>query len=99
MWSYASECSVLVLLDLSTTFDNMAHQKLINRLQQWIGIEVSSLNWCVSYLSNDLQLIITLFCGVPQGSVLRPLLLFMEKVIDEHVLLKLLLMKLPLFLL
>ena len=54
------------------------------RLQNWFGLDGLSLNWFTSYLSSRSQAVSindfisafsTLSCGVPQGSVLGPLLL------------------------
>lgn len=79
----AGECSVLVLLDLSSAFDTVDHRILIERLRQWVGISGSALDWFSSYLSdrtfwvtvhNYVSSAESLFCGVPQGSVLGPLL-------------------------
>ena len=75
--------TALVLLDLSAAFDTIDHTLLLNRLTQWYGFEGSSLNWFSSYLSNRTQSIKVqgvvsdgkiLRYGVPQGSVLGPLL-------------------------
>ena len=73
---------LLVLLDLSAAFDTVNHQLLINTLQQ-LGIRGTMLHWFSTYLVGRLQRIkdngVTsqtklLECGVPQGSVLGPLL-------------------------
>ena len=71
-----------VFMDLSKAFDTVDHQVLIKKLQYY-GIDRTSLEWFKSYLSNRKQYISTqeisescldIICGVPQGSVLGPLL-------------------------
>lgn len=77
------DCSILVLLDLSAAFDTIDHQILTKRLHDWVGISGSALDWFVSYLSDRTFAVnigeffspsAPLSCGVPQGSVLGPLL-------------------------
>ena len=71
----------LVLLYLSAAFDTVNHEILINRLQNKVALQETVLNW--SYLCNRSQRIsisgtlsrcFNLYCGVPQGSCLGPLL-------------------------
>ena len=73
----------LVLLDLSAAFDTVNHSVLLNRLQHRIGLSGKALDWVKSYLSNRSQRVtvkgkfseaFNLDTGVPQGSVLGPLL-------------------------
>ena len=73
----------LVLLDFSSAFDCLNHAMLFNRLETTYGISGSSLEWIKSYLCNRTQKItirgkqsrpFSLQWGVPQGSVLGPLL-------------------------
>ena len=77
-----SICCQMVLLDLSCAFDSLRHDILISRLEM-IGINGSALKWLKSYILNRSSSV--KFCdffsdprpllyGVPQGSVLGPLL-------------------------
>ena len=74
---------VLVLLDLSAAFDTIDHSILLNRLQKRCGITGTALSWFETYLTDRCQVIqlngesfdkMQLQFGVPQGSVLGPLL-------------------------
>ena len=74
---------VLVLLDLSAAFDTVDHSLLLSRLSTRFGICDLALDWFCSYLSDRRQYVRiqdvtsdvhSLPCGVPQGSVLGPLL-------------------------
>ena len=75
--------AILVLLDLSAAFDTLDHTLLLQRLHAEIGLDGSALDWFSSYLSCRSQQVLVghalsvetpLLCGVPQGSVLSPLL-------------------------
>ena len=75
--------TALVLLDLSAAFDTLVHSSIIELLSGWYGISGTALNWVRSYLSNRVQRVRLLDklgepfktdYGVPQGSVLGPLL-------------------------
>lgn len=79
----AGEFSVLVLLDLSGVSDTVDHCTLIGRLNSLVGISGSALDWFSSYLSDMsfsvsigsyISNTVSLSCGVPQGSVLGPML-------------------------
>ena len=74
---------LLVLLDLSAAFDTIDHQMLLERLHQDFHITGSVLKWITSYLlerkqkvaiSNETSSEKNLDFGVPQGSVLGPVL-------------------------
>uniref|UniRef100_A0A8C5DKA4 Reverse transcriptase domain-containing protein n=1 Tax=Gouania willdenowi TaxID=441366 RepID=A0A8C5DKA4_GOUWI len=75
--------SVLVLLDLSAAFDTIDHYILLERLEKLLGITGTALNWFKSYLSDRYQFVhvnnrssvyTKVSYGVPQGSVLGPIL-------------------------
>ena len=71
------------MLDLSAPFDTVHHDILINRLKNRLGVRGNALQWFQSYLSDRRQTVFIngskskeklLDCGVPQGSVLGPIL-------------------------
>jgi hypothetical protein len=80
--SDVSDGTALLFLDLSAAFDTIDHRVLLDRLSG-SGIRGAALGWFGSYLSDRSQSVIVDFvtsdpmvleCGVPQGSVLGPLL-------------------------
>jgi Reverse transcriptase (RNA-dependent DNA polymerase)/Endonuclease-reverse transcriptase len=77
------QVSFLIGLDLSAAFDTVDHSILIERLRSEFGITDSALDWLRSYLGGRVQYVklgqhqsdtVSLDVGVPQGSVLGPLL-------------------------
>ena len=77
------EIICLILLDLSAVFDTILKTGLLSRLEKRFGILGMCLNWIESYLTNRTQKVclgsctstpVTLSFGVPQGSVLGPIL-------------------------
>ena len=72
--------SILPLLDLLTAFDTVDHSILIARLRATFDCSGVNLDWVVSYSCCRTQSVglkpatSVLECGVPQGSVLGPIL-------------------------
>ena len=76
-------CSLLCMLDLSSAFDSVDTDILLSRLRLCFGFSEGPLAWVQSYLDNREQYVchneevshtVSLNCGVPQGSVLGPVL-------------------------
>ena len=72
----------MVMLDLQKAFDTVNHSVLIDKLQA-IGLDNNAVNWMHSYLVGREQVVevngtvappLPITCGVPQGSILGPLL-------------------------
>ena len=78
----------LILLDLSAACDTVSHPLLFNRLQHHFGIQGTILKWIENYMQDDSHRVLVedsnnragtsdntiLKQGVPQGSVLGPIL-------------------------
>ena len=78
--------TMLILLDLSAAFDTVDIDILLQRLEHRFGINGNVLCWLSSYLNCRKQCVtvnkcksdkVMLSCGVPQGSVLGPILFSM----------------------
>ncbi len=75
--------TILMMLDLSSAFDSVDHATLLKRLRDEVGIRGMALDWFSAYRSDrSVKVMIgnssspsaPLICGVPQGSLLRPIL-------------------------
>jgi len=71
--------ALLTLLDLSAAFDSVDHSVLLRRLQKSYGLHGTVIGWFASYLTARSQYVRTpaalfVLYGVPQGSVLGPIL-------------------------
>ena len=71
------------ILDMSAAFDTVDHKILLRRLEESFGVRGQALQWLSSFLTDRTQAVAfagsistpqMLACGVPQGSVLGPLL-------------------------
>ena len=76
------QLTATVLLDMSKALDSIDHEILITELQD-VGLSPSAINWFRSYLQARHQVVkiqniisdrLPVTCGVPQGSILDPLL-------------------------
>ena len=77
-----SQTTIGVSIDLKKAFDTVDHNILLNKLQCY-GVRGLALEWIKSYLFNRRQYVCynnsnsefkEIKCGVPQGSILSPLL-------------------------
>ena len=77
------KCVVLLLLDMSAAFDTVDHELLLERMAKRYGVKGNALKWFRSYLQDRKQFVMIdgtkskmkeLRYGVPQGSVLGPIL-------------------------
>ncbi|CAB4020279.1 Hypothetical predicted protein [Paramuricea clavata] len=73
----------LISVDIRKAFDSIDHKILIRKMQEKFGVHSLELQWFQSYLSKRSQVCAVdghtslareIVCGVPQGSILGPLL-------------------------
>ena len=94
----SGDLAVLTLLDLSAAFDTVDHATLLRRLEMSYGLTGDVLSWFKSYLNGRTQSVrcgivnsttALVMCGVPQGSVLGPILFLLYtadllRLIESH---------------
>jgi hypothetical protein len=94
----AGDLALLALLDLSAAFDTVDHATLLQRLKVTYGLSGTVLRWFSSYLDGRTQYVrcgalksasSVITCGVPQGSVLGPILFLLYtadllRLIEHH---------------
>lgn len=90
--------ATMAFLDLSSAFDTVDREILLERMSRSFGVQSVALQWLRSYLTNRTEYVLldgvkspvrTMEFGVPQGSVLGPLLFLLytadlERISQRH---------------
>jgi retron-type reverse transcriptase len=79
----SGQINCIVFFDVRRAFDSINHEILIDKMRNLFGVTGNQLRWFKSYLNNRVQQCLIngqlsspkkIICGVPQGSILGPLL-------------------------
>ena len=95
---YKGDLACSVFIDFAKAFDTIDHKILISKLENY-GLRGTTLQWFESYLSNREQVVEIgnvlsekryISCGVPQGSILGPILflLYINDIKNSSLILK-----------
>lgn len=91
---YGPQKQFMVYTDSTAAFDTVYHNILLDRLVSCLGVTGSALAWFRSYLSDRYQFVNIkgersscppLYCGLPQGSLLIPILYLLHTWVSTFV--------------